>query len=349
MITAKGYAVSSSNAPFHPFQFERKAPGEHEILIEILYCGICHSDLHKVKNEWGSSVYPMVPGHEIVGKVKQVGAKVKKWEIGEGVGVGCMINSCRTCHHCKQHLEQYCENGFIATYNHVYQETNTQTYGGYSDCIVVHEDFVLKIPENLNLSQAAPLLCAGITTYSPLKHWNVRPKQKIGVIGLGGLGHVAIKMIKAFQAYPILFTHSRHKINKASALGASEVVYTTNPDAFKLQANSLDLILNTASAAIDIAPYLQTLKLGGSFIYLGLPENDVSLQPHDLIIKRRSIGGSLIGGIRETQEMLEFCSANKVLPQVEMITLQDLNMAYERLQQGKVEYRFVIDLKASGL
>lgn len=344
MINARGYAVQNKASPFTPFSFKRRNPGPKEILIDILYCGICHSDLHSVKNEWGASIYPMVPGHEIIGKVRQVGAEVSRFQADDLVGVGCLVDSCQKCTSCHAGLEQYCENGFTLTYNSLDEATQLPTYGGYSNCIVAPETFTLKIPDNLDLSKAAPLLCAGITTYSPLKFWGAQSNHKIGIIGLGGLGHMGIKFAKAFGAKTVLFTHSLNKAEAAIALGADDVIVTNNEEAFSAHVNSFDIILNTASADFELTPYLNTLKQEGTLVFLGLPEHKIAIHPRELILKRRKLSGSLIGGLKETQEMLDFCSEKNISAEVEVIPIQQLNEAYERLIKGDVTYRFVIDM-----
>lgn len=344
MIPSRGYAVQNKNTPLSPYSFQRRDPGPHDVLIDILYCGICHSDLHQVKNEWGNSLYPMVPGHEIVGKVRKVGAKVTRFKENDLAGVGCLVDACRTCSSCHQGLEQYCENGFVLTYNGYEQDGKTLTFGGYSDCIVVDENFVLKISDKLTLSNTAPLLCAGITTYSPLKHWKAQKGQKVGVMGLGGLGHMAVKISNALGADTVLFTHSAHKEKDALRLGAKEVIITKDENAFKKHTNSFDLIINTVSAAVDLALYLDTLKREGTLVFLGIPEHELKLHPTSLIFKRRTIAGSLIGGIKETQEMLDFCADHNITSDVEIIPIQKVNEAYERMAKGDVKYRFVIDM-----
>lgn len=319
--------------------------------IEILYCGVCHSDLHTARNEWKMSQYPCVPGHEIVGKVVSVGKKVKKFKPGQMVGVGCMVDSCRTCPNCKAGDEQYCDREITFTYNSLDHKAppgsapGTQTYGGYSTQIVVDEDFVLSIPKGMDPAGAAPLLCAGITTYSPLRHWGVKKGMKVGIVGLGGLGHMGVKLARAMGAKVVLFTTSPGKVADGKRLGAHEVVISKNPDEMAKHANSFDFILNTVAASHNLDAYIALLKRDGNMCLVGAPED-----PHpsptvfNLIFKRRSIAGSLIGGIRETQEMLNFCGKHKIVSDIEMIPMQKINEAYERMLKSDVKYRFVIDL-----
>lgn len=346
MIQSSGYAALNATSPLGPFQFERREVGPNDVLIDIDYCGICHSDIHQARNEWGNSQYPMVPGHEIVGRVTKVGANVKKFKVGDIAGVGCLVNSCRTCSSCKEGLEQYCEVGFVGTYNGVEKDGKTITMGGYSNNIVVDEAFVLKIPNNLSLEAVAPLLCAGITTYSPLRHWKVGAGSRVGVMGLGGLGHMGVKLASAMGAHVVMFTTSPEKAEDALRLGAKEVVISKNPNEMLAQADRFDLILNTISAPIDLGPYLQLLKRDGTMVLLGVPNKDPSIQTFNLVFKRRAIAGSLIGGLPETQEMLDFCSAHNIVSDVELIPMAKVNEAYERTINGDVKYRFVIDMKS---
>lgn len=346
MIPSHGYAALDAKSPLAPFQFERREVEPNDVLIGIAYCGICHSDIHQARNEWGNSRYPMVPGHEIVGKVLQVGDKVKKCKVGDLAGVGCFVNSCRECASCKEGLEQYCEVGFVGTYNGVERDGTTPTMGGYANNIVVNEDFVLKIPANLPLAGVAPLLCAGITTYSPLRHWKVGKGHRVGVMGLGGLGHMAIKLANAMGAHVVVFTTSPQKAEDALRLGAKEVVISKNPNEMAAQANRFDLILNTISASIDLGPYLQLLKRDGTLVLLGVPSQDPSVQTFNLVFKRRAIAGSLVGGLPETQEMLDFCAKHDIVSDVEVIPMQQVEMAYERTVKGDVKYRFVIDMQS---
>jgi alcohol dehydrogenase (NADP+) len=346
MIKSHGYAAQNEKSALQPFQFERREPREKDVLIEIQYCGVCHSDIHQAKNEWGKSIFPMVPGHEIVGKVIKVGNKVTKFKAGDIAGVGCLVDSCRSCTCCYEGLEQYCEKGFVATYNSLEKDGKTKTFGGYSDNIVVDEDFVLKIPTNLELSKVAPLLCAGITTYSPMRHWKVKAGQKVGVIGLGGLGHMAVQFGHAFGAHVVVFTTSKNKIEDARALGANEVVLSTETNQMQKHLNSFDFILNTVSAPIDLNPYLNLVKRDGVFVVVGVAPQPCTISQANLIFQRRSMAGSLIGGLPETQEMLDFCGKHNITSQVEVIPIQKINEAFERTIKSDVKYRFVIDMKS---
>ena len=343
MSHAHGYAATSADQPLAPFSFERRQPGPHDVQIDILYCGVCHSDLHTVRNEWGNTLYPSLPGHEIVGRVSAVGSEVKNFKVGDIAGVGCMVDSCRTCASCQEGEEQYCENGFVGTYNG--EERGGHTFGGYSDLIVVDEKYVLKIRQTENLAAVAPLLCAGITTYSPLAHWKVGPGQKVGVVGLGGLGHMGVKIAKAMGAEVVLFTTSEHKREDALRLGADEVVISKDPQQMAAQANSLDFILNAVAAQHNLDPFLNALKRDGAMVLVGAPEH-----PHpsptvfNLIMKRRTLAGSLIGGIAQTQEMLDFCAEHGIVADIEMIRMDEIETAYARMLKGDVKYRFVIDM-----
>lgn len=345
MIPAQGYAATSSSSPLAPHNFERREPGPKDVVISIEYCGVCHSDVHQVRNEWQNSMYPMVPGHEIVGKITAVGDEVKKFQVGDQAGVGCLVDSCRNCRSCGEQLEQYCENGFVLTYNGYEKDGQTLTQGGYSNIIVVDEDFALKIKATSDLSAVAPLLCAGITTYSPLKHWQVGPGSKVGIIGLGGLGHMAIKLAHSLGAEVTLFTTSPNKAEDAKRLGATSVVISKDAAQMEQQAESLDLIINTVSASIDLNPYLDTLKRDGTMVLLGIPDKSPEVNAMGLIFKRRRIAGSLIGGLAETQEMLDYCAEKDITCDIEMIKMQDINEAYERMLKSDVKYRFVIDLE----
>lgn len=347
MIKSHGYAVKSATTPLSPFQFERREINDNDVLIEILYCGVCHSDIHQARNEWGGSRYPMVPGHEIVGRVTQVGSKVRKFQKGDIAAVGCMVNSCRSCHNCAEDLEQFCEKSATYTYNSIEEGLQTPTMGGYSDCIVVNEDFALKVPKQFkDLARVAPLLCAGITTYSPLKFWNIQKGKKVGVIGLGGLGHMAIKLARSLGAEVTLFTTSPNKREDAVKLGAHQVVVMKNSAADEKLNNYFDLILDTASGKHDINLYLQLLKRDGVMVLVGVPEEAPELRPSHLINGRRKIAGSLIGGIAETQEMLDYCAEHDILCDIELIPIQKINEAYERMLKGDVKYRFVIDIQS---
>lgn len=323
---------------------KRRAATPHDVEIEILYCGICHSDLHTARNEWHGTVYPVVPGHEIVGRITNVGAHVKKFNVGDLAAVGCMVDSCRECDYCNQGLEQYCEPGNTLTYNSPDKHLNTQTYGGYSESIVVDEHFVLRVPQNLDLAATAPLLCAGITTYSPLKHWNAGPGKKVGVVGIGGLGHMAIKLAKAMGAHVVVFTTSPSKREDAKRLGADEVVLSTDDAQMAAQARSLDLVIDAVSASHDVNAYLGLLRVDGTLVLVGAPEEPLPVAAFSLIPTRRSFAGSTIGSIAETQEMLDFCAQHNIVSDIELITIQQINEAYERLLKGDVKYRFVIDM-----
>ena len=344
MLKTSGYAAYDAQSPLAPFSFERREPKDDDVQIEILYCGVCHSDLHQVRNEWENSTYPIVPGHEIVGRVVKVGSAVTKFKPGDLAGVGCLVDSCRTCPDCEQHYEQFCD-GAVFTYNSHDRHTGKMTYGGYSNQIVVQQDFVLKVSEKLDLAATAPLLCAGITTYSPLRHWKVGPGQKVGIVGLGGLGHMGVKFAHAFGAYTVLFTTSPGKTEDAQKLGADEVVISKNPEAMAKHTASFDFILNTVAASHDLDQYLGLLKRDGTMCMLGVPDH-----PHPspnigtLIFKRRSLAGSLIGGIQETQEMLDFCAEHGITCDIEMIQMREINEAYERMLKSDVKYRFVIDM-----
>lgn len=339
------YAAHSASDPLKPFAIQRRAPNADDVQIEILYCGVCHSDLHTARNEWQNTLYPSVPGHEIVGRVSAVGSAVTRFKVGDLAGVGCMVGSCQQCAACAEGDEQYCENGFTGTYNGpVFGGENT--YGGYSERIVVKESFVLRIShDEADLAAVAPLLCAGITTYSPLSHWKVGPGKKVGIVGLGGLGHMGVKIAAAMGAHVVLFTTSPNKREDGLRLGAKEVVVSRNAEEMQAHANSLDFILNTVAAQHDLDPFLNLLKRDGTMTLVGAPEH-----PHpaptvfNLIFKRRSLAGSLIGGIRETQEMLDFCARHGLVSDIEMIDIQTINTAYERMLKSDVKYRFVIDM-----
>ena len=344
MIKTQGYAALAAKDILAPFQFERREPGPGDVQIDILYCGVCHSDLHTARNEWHNTQYPSVPGHEIVGRVAAVGAKVTGFKVGDLAGVGCMVDSCARCASCAEGLEQYCENGFTGTYNGpLFGGENT--YGGYSNKIVVKQEFVLRIAPGQNLAAVAPLLCAGITTYSPLKYWGAGPGKKVGIVGLGGLGHMGVKIAHAMGAHVVLFTTSPGKTADALRLGADQVVVSRNPDEMAAHASSFDFILNTVAAPHDLDAFTSLLKRDGTLTLVGAPaEPHPSPGVFNLIFKRRAIAGSLIGGIAETQEMLDFCAAHGIVSDIEMIAMQDINQAYERMLQGDVKYRFVIDM-----
>lgn len=339
-----GYAAFDPQSPLAPFSFERRDPGPCDVQIEILYCGVCHSDIHQVRNEWGNAAFPMVPGHEIVGRVTALGAEVTGFSLDELVGVGCLVDSCRTCPDCQGHLEQFCNHATF-TYNSPDPQSGGSTHGGYSDQIVVDQDFVLHISDKLDPAAAAPLLCAGITTYSPLKHWQVKAGDKVGIVGLGGLGHMGLKFAQALGAYTVLFTTSANKAEDARRLGADEVVLSKEAEAMDRHLASFDFILDTVAASHDLDAYTRLLKRDGTLCLVGLPDH-----PHpsptvgNLIFKRRRIVGSLIGGLQETQEMLDFCAEHDITADIELIAIQDINHAYERMLKSDVKYRFVIDL-----
>ncbi len=345
MSKARGYAAQSATTPLGPFSFERREPTATDVQIEILYCGVCHSDLHTARNEWANTTYPVVPGHEIVGRVTAVGAQVKNFKVGDVAAVGCMVDSDRTCPNCKAGDEQYCDSGLIGTYNSADKHIpGAMTYGGYSSHIVVEQDFVLQVPKNLDLKAVAPLLCAGITTYSPLRHWKVGPGQKVGVVGLGGLGHMGVKIANAMGAHVVLFTTSPNKKEDALRLGAKEVIVTKDPTEFEKHANTFDFILDCVSADHNVNAYLNLLKLDGTLCLVGAPEKPLPVESFAVIFKRRQFAGSLIGGIRETQEMLDFCGKHNLVSDIEVIPIQKINEAYERMLKSDVKYRFVIDM-----
>jgi uncharacterized zinc-type alcohol dehydrogenase-like protein len=343
VISSKGFAAQSATSPLSAFTFQRRDPLPSDVQLEILFCGVCHSDLHTARNEWNNTVYPTVPGHEIVGRVVKVGSAVKNFKVGDMAAVGCMVGSCRTCDSCKAGLEQYCEVGFIGTYNGEDKHQGGMTYGGYSNTIVVDQYFVLHIPKNLDLAAVAPLLCAGITTYSPLRHWGVTKGKKVGIVGLGGLGHMGVKLANAFGAHVVLFTTSPGKKEDGRRLGAQEVVVSRNQAELDKHVNSFDFILDTVSAIHDVNVYLNLLKRDGTMTQVGAPES-LAVQPFSLVFKRRQFAGSLIGGIPETQEMLDFCGKHGITSDIEMIPIQKINEAYERMLKSDVKYRFVIDM-----
>jgi uncharacterized zinc-type alcohol dehydrogenase-like protein len=345
MHQVKGYATHSAKEALAPFTFERREVGAKDVQIEILFCGVCHSDLHQARNDWQNSIYPMVPGHEIVGRVISVGSDVTQFKAGEIVGVGCMVDSCQTCSACAQDLEQYCENGPTLTYNDTDRHTKLLNFGGYSNQIVVSDKFVLRIPENLDLKAVGPLLCAGITTWSPLRHWKVGKGSKVAVIGLGGLGHMALKLAKALGAHVTLFTRSPGKEDDARRLGAHEIVLSTNEADMASVKGKFDLIIDTVPYMHDLNPYIPTLSLNGTLVLVGyLGGLEPALNSMPLIMGRKAVAGSLIGGIAETQEMLDFCGEHGITADVEMIKMQEINEAYERMLKSDVKYRFVIDM-----
>jgi uncharacterized zinc-type alcohol dehydrogenase-like protein len=343
-MQVKAYGTNSAAEPLSPFNFSRRDPLEHDVEIDILYCGVCHSDLHTARDEWQNTLYPCVPGHEIVGKVTRVGKSVTKFKPGQNVGVGCLVDSCRTCESCRAGLEQYCQVGFIGTYNGEDKLSGGHTFGGYSTVIVVHEDFVLRLPENLDLAATAPLLCAGITTYSPLRHWKVGQGQRVGIVGLGGLGHMGVKLAHAMGAHVVLFTTSAGKAGDAKKLGANEVVISKDAAAMEKEVGKYDFILDTVSAQHDINVYLNLLKRDATLVQVGAPEQPLPLAVFSLIFARRNFAGSLIGGIPETQEMLDFCGKHNITSDIEVIPMQKINEAYERMLKSDVKYRFVIDM-----
>jgi len=349
-MSVKAYGAYAADKPLEPMDIERRDPGDHDVQIEIAYCGVCHSDLHTVRSEWGGTKYPCVPGHEIVGLVTAVGADVTGFSVGDTVGVGCLVGSCQRCRACDEGLEQYCENGFVGTYNGPTTEPPGHTLGGYSRKIVVDDRFVLKIRHpDAQLAAVAPLLCAGITTYSPLRHWNAGPGKKVGIVGIGGLGHMGIKLAHAMGAYTVAFTTSAGKRQDALDLGADEVVVSKNPDEMQKHAGSFDFILDTVAASHDLDALTKLLKRDGTLCLVGVPSD-----PHpspsvgQLVFGRRSIAGSLIGGLAETQEMLDFCAERGIVSEIEMIPIQDIDTAYDRMLRSDVKYRFVIDSASLG-
>jgi uncharacterized zinc-type alcohol dehydrogenase-like protein len=344
MIKAKGFAALKAKENLVPFSFERRDPKAHDIVIDIKFCGICHSDIHQARDEWGGSTFPMVPGHEISGVVSQVGTKVTKYKVGDHVGVGCMVDSCRTCESCKHDLEQFCYERSTGTYNSVERDGSMATQGGYSNTIVVNEDFVLKIPNNLPLDAAAPLLCAGITLFSPLKHWKAGPGKKVAIIGMGGLGHMGVKLAHAMGAEVTVLSQSLKKKDDAIKLGADHFYSTSDASTFTNLQGHFDLIINTVSAELDWNQYLTLLKIDSTMVIIGVPEKPTPISSFALIGGRKNLSGSLIGGIKETQEMLDFCSAHNITCDIEVIEPSQINEAYERVLKSDVRYRFVIDM-----
>lgn len=343
-MPTKAYAAQSATSPLGPFNIQRREPTAKDVEIDILYCGVCHSDLHFARNEWGFSAYPIVPGHEILGRVTRVGKDVTKFKAGDMAAVGCMVDSCRTCSSCKQGLEQFCQTGSIFTYNGPDKHSGGMTFGGYSENIVCDEAFTLKVPKNLDPARSAPLLCAGITTYSPLRHWGATKGKKVGIVGLGGLGHMGVKFAHAFGCHTVLFTTSESKVADGKKLGADEVVISKNQDAMAKHTGSFDLIVDTVSADHDLNAYLSLVKLDGSMVLVGVPPKPQPVAAFSLIMPRRNLAGSLIGGIAETQEMLDFCGKHNVMCDIELIRMQQINEAYERMLKSDVKYRFVIDM-----
>ena len=349
-MTTKAYGALASDKPLEPLDIQRRQPGPHDVQIDIAYCGVCHSDLHTVRSEWAGTLYPCVPGHEIVGHVSAVGNEVSGFKVGDTVGVGCLVGSCQHCASCGEGLEQFCQNGFVGTYNGKTGDAPGHTLGGYSQRIVVNDRFVLKIhhPEE-QLAAVAPLLCAGITTYSPLRHWGAGPGKKVGIVGIGGLGHMGIKLAHAMGAHTVAFTTSESKRQDAMQLGADEVVISKNPDDMAKHAGSFDFILNTVASSHDLDAYTRLLKRDGTLCLVGVPEHaHPSPNVAQLIFGRRSIAGSLIGGIAETQEMLDFCAEHGIVADIEMIPMQKIDEAYDRMQRSDVKYRFVIDNASLG-
>jgi uncharacterized zinc-type alcohol dehydrogenase-like protein len=343
MIPTAAFAALSAQSPLEPHTIERRDPGPHDVLIDILYCGICHSDIHQVRDEWGGSIYPMVPGHEIVGTAVKIGLHVTKWKVGDTVGVGYFVDSCKTCDACRDGEEQYCEKGMVTTFNGRELDGKTNTYGGYSTCITVNEDYVLRIPAGMPLERVAPLMCAGITTYSPLRHFGVKGGDIVAVVGLGGLGHMGVKLAKAMGAKVTVLSHSSGKYADALALGADDFIDTSEKNVFKKNATRFDFILDTVSAKHDYNNYLNLLRRNGRMVLVGIPDPG-PLSAASLVMQRRSLSGSLIGGIHEAQEMLDFCAKHGVVSDVEVIPIQKINEAFERVLKSDVHYRFVIDM-----
>jgi alcohol dehydrogenase (NADP+) len=343
-LPTKGYAAQDASSGLSPWHFERRVPGPHDVQIEIRYCGVCHTDIHMIRNDWGISIYPMVPGHEIVGVVTAVGNHVRNYKQGDIVGVGCLVDSCRTCENCKQDLEQYCLNGNTFTYSSYEKDATTVTYGGYSNQILVTEDFVVRISDNLPLEKVAPLLCAGITTYSPFKTWHIGSGHKVGVVGLGGLGHMAVKFAASFGCEVTVLSTSPAKEEDAKRLGAHKFVFTKDQEQVQSMGNYFDFIIDTVATPHDCNLYMNMLKTDGTLIYLGVPPEPIQIAAFPLIFQRRNVSGSLIGGIAETQEMLDYCAAHGITADVEVINMKDINHAYERMENSDVKYRFVIDM-----
>ena len=344
-LTIQGYAAQSATTPLAPHRFERRDPRPDDVVIDILYCGVCHSDIHQARNEWGGSIYPMVPGHEIIGRVSSVGAQVSKFKVGDMVGVGCMVDSCQHCGACHAGLEQYCVEGATWTYNGIDRRDSMPTFGGYSERIVCSDKFVVSISDKLNPKAAAPLLCAGITTWSPLRHWKIGKGSRVAIVGLGGLGHMGLKFAKAMGADVTLFTRTPDKEAEARRLGADHVVLSTDPAQMKAVSRGFDFILDTVPSPHDLNPYLATLDIDGTLCLVGLLEPiEPAVAAHNVVIGRRAIAGSAIGGIAETQEMLDYCAEHGIVSDIEMIDIQNINQAYERMLKSDVRYRFVIDI-----
>jgi len=343
-LPTKAYAAQSPTSGLAPFSLDRRVPGPHDVLIRIRYCGVCHTDIHFVRNDWGISIYPMVPGHEIVGVVSRVGPHVSKFKPGDTVGVGCLVDSCRDCEHCRDGLQQYCSNGMVLTYSALERDGKTVTYGGYSNQIVVDENFVLKVSDKLPLDRVAPLLCAGITTYSPLRTWKVGAGHKVGVLGLGGLGHMAVKFAASFGAEVTVLSRSPNKEADARKLGAHRFLLTSNEDQVKAAACYFDFIIDTVASKHDYNVPVNMLRTDGTLICVGAPPEPIELHAFPLLFKRRRVAGSLIGGIPETQEMLDYCAAKNITSDIELISMKDINTAYLRMEKSDVKYRFVIDM-----
>ena len=340
----KAYGTDAPDANLKQMEIDRREVTTKDVEIDILYCGICHSDLHTARNEWHGTVYPNVPGHEIVGRITKVGDDVTKYKVGDLTAVGCMVDSCRECEQCKQGSEQYCENGNIQTYNGHDKHLNKQTFGGYSERIIVDENFVLRVPENLDPAATAPLLCAGVTTWSPLKHWNIGPGKKVGIVGIGGLGHMGVKLAKAMGAHVVVITTSPSKVADSKRLGADKVILSTDEEQMKANANTLHFVLDCVSAEHDVNVYLKLLKTDGTLAIVGAPEHPLPIAAFSLIPGRKSFAGSTIGSIAETQEMLDFCGQHNIVSDIELINIQAINEAYDRLLKGDIKYRFVIDM-----
>jgi uncharacterized zinc-type alcohol dehydrogenase-like protein len=343
VIQTKGYAAQDKQSPLAPFSFDRRDPGPNDVVVEIAFCGICHSDIHQVRDEWGNAIYPMVPGHEIVGHVSEVGRDVKKFKVGDLAGIGVIVDSCLACQPCRGHMEQFCEKGAVQTYNGKHYD-GTLSFGGYSDNIVAPEHYVHTISPKLELAAVAPLLCAGITTYSPLRHWKVGKDSRVGIVGLGGLGHMGLKFAHAFGAHTTLFTTSAGKAEDGKRLGADQVVITRDPDALAAHANTLDFILDCVSAPHDMNAYLNLLRIDGTLCLVGIPEVPLSVAAFSVVVNRRSLAGSGVGGMQETQEMLDFCAEHNIVSDIEMTTVDSLAEVYDRVVKGDVKYRFVIDM-----
>ena len=345
MPSIKAYAASQAGGALAPFQIDRREPGPNDVTIDIHFCGICHSDIHQVKDEWGGSAFPMVPGHEIAGRISRVGAKVKKFKVGDSAGVGCFVDSCRKCAHCKNGEEQYCTVHTAFTYNSTEMDLQTPTYGGYSSSIIVNENYALKIPPKMPLERAAPLLCAGITTYSPLRHWKVKKGDRVGVLGLGGLGHMAVKLAASIGADVTVFSTSKTKENDARKLGANRFVLTIGSEPIYKKGFEYDFMIDTIAAPHNVNPYLESLRPEGTMVLVGASPKPLDVEPFSVIMGRKTLAGSIIGGIPETQEMLNYCAKTNVLSDVEVISASEINRAYQRAVTGDVRYRFVIDTK----